>query len=1005
MHKAVATLFLLAQLGCAVADSNSVLLPLPDTAEEGGYHLRIEYLGNPETLRQVGLEQALTPPLSSHWPLHTSLLYVPPSKRQQRLELIVDRGVELSPSNIHLSYLKQASAAEVASQCLQLQQQLSDWLDLGKFQMITRALAQAATTRLATQCGWYRLLQAETLFQLEDYNGALDSYQAAVHHYSTTKAAADNGFYSQFGRDYLVVFASLKLAFTQVLVGDIKADFGLLERGKAALDGLKVPIQQGRYPQLAPELDNANATYYRITGDLLRASQALQSAVAKLAASGRTAEAASYLNNLAIIYRDLGNLAEAQNTFSRAIQLARADNNHIAEAIQHDNLGSNFAELGDLPAAERYFQTSIAISSAHNLTAKSLNAHLGLAKLALEQGKTTLALEYLSTAESLPTSPTSVNSGKIHALLAEAHAAAGNVASSAAHLQTAQAILPRLMKNTDKLNLLSALTRASLSLEDIANTELLLTATAPLLAPNHPRQIEFLRLQNKLLQRQPTLSRRTIDQITDNFYQALAVLTKTEQTLSVDRLGPRFKSKVRGLIDDYLEFLLQRNEAGSSEEMYRIMEIYQASMLRRSRLHYRQFDAQPDAAARHRSIAQAEIALLAEPADNHLSPARQNLDRQRELLHSQTTQPPAMADKEVSANLPSMTDVAGKLDPNEALIRYIDLSERSIALVLTRTTRSIFPLDAEVRQVLQQQASMALLQLGADRFLPLAQLAKAGINQLIIVPDHLTQFVPFAGLRLPKEKRYLHTRYRIVHTYSAQDYTASAARDAGNSNRHLTIFANPTISANKDGDIPLWRAKLPPLPFADNEANSIRKHLPNQPMLTFSGDDATTEVLLATSTRNARLLHIATHGFYDPAYPEIVGLLTAYNSDSHYPSGFVSLTQLLSQPFGADLVVLSGCDTLRGEIWASEGQNSLSRGILAQGAGSTLATLWKVPDRATAQFMDWFYQALANSHNSVAALQFAQQKMAASGRYKAPRYWAGFVLTAANHSFVNISLF
>jgi CHAT domain-containing protein len=69
--------------------------------------------------------------------------------------------------------------------------------------------------------------------------------------------------------------------------------------------------------------------------------------------------------------------------------------------------------------------------------------------------------------------------------------------------------------------------------------------------------------------------------------------------------------------------------------------------------------------------------------------------------------------------------------------------------------------------------------------------------------------------------------------------------------------------------------------------------------------------------------------------------------------------------------------------------------MLAQGAGSVLGTLWKVPDRATALFMEYFYASLAVTNNSSLALQLAKQKMKQNPRFRAQRYWGAFVLTVA----------
>ena len=61
---------------------------------------------------------------------------------------------------------------------------------------------------------------------------------------------------------------------------------------------------------------------------------------------------------------------------------------------------------------------------------------------------------------------------------------------------------------------------------------------------------------------------------------------------------------------------------------------------------------------------------------------------------------------------------------------------------------------------------------------------------------------------------------------------------------------------------------------------------------------------------------------------------------------------------GTELVVISGCESGKGQVEAGEGVYGLKRAIAVAGARSSLLSLWKVDDRATAAFMISFYQRL-----------------------------------------------
>ena len=149
--------------------------------------------------------------------------------------------------------------------------------------------------------------------------------------------------------------------------------------------------------------------------------------------------------------------------------------------------------------------------------------------------------------------------------------------------------------------------------------------------------------------------------------------------------------------------------------------------------------------------------------------------------------------------------------------------------------------------------------------------------------------------------------------------------------------------------------------------------------------------------REAPLLHIATHSYFDPKEPAIVGLAVARNPSTTTPdNGFLSQSALLGEPFNNQLVVLSGCETSLGKMMAHDGLQSLAYGVLTAGADSVISTRWKVSDKPTATFMQHFYQGLKQSGSSTEALRHARQQMQRHPRFKHPMHWAGFTLTVVD---------
>ena len=165
--------------------------------------------------------------------------------------------------------------------------------------------------------------------------------------------------------------------------------------------------------------------------------------------------------------------------------------------------------------------------------------------------------------------------------------------------------------------------------------------------------------------------------------------------------------------------------------------------------------------------------------------------------------------------------------------------------------------------------------------------------------------------------------------------------------------------------------------------------------LVYTDVDATRSNLRSLNTRNARMLHIASHGYFQSSDPDNIGFaLSPSNVAGRADSGFVTLTELFSYRFNNELVVISGCDSALGLDRGGEGMLSLTRGFIAQGASHVVSSLWPVSDRASAEFMTRFYESLVANGSVARALRDAQLELRSRPEYANPWFWAPYILTS-----------
>jgi CHAT domain-containing protein len=179
-----------------------------------------------------------------------------------------------------------------------------------------------------------------------------------------------------------------------------------------------------------------------------------------------------------------------------------------------------------------------------------------------------------------------------------------------------------------------------------------------------------------------------------------------------------------------------------------------------------------------------------------------------------------------------------------------------------------------------------------------------------------------------------------------------------------------------------------------NEAEQISKFLPKEEYEQLLGFAANRTILADQKLSQYHIVHFATHGVLNEKNPELSGIvLSLYDKKGEAQDGFLYAHEIYNLKLGADLVVLSACQTALGKEVRGEGLISLTRGFMYAGAPRVVVSLWKVKDEASAELMKHFYAAMIQKKlTPAAALRDAQAAMTRHKLWNAPCYWAGFIL-------------
>ena len=744
-------------------------------------------------------------------------------------------------------------------------------------------------------------------------------------------------------------------------LGNMGTVYSVLGEPQTALDfyrrGLKLEIDASDLNGQAAALSTIASLYWQL-GEWNHALESQKSALEAIKKAGDHNTEAIILNNMGTTYRNLGQLDVALKYHQDALPiLHEAGLPHEATALQ--NIGLVYRDKGDFTKALDYYQQALKIFEArHNsrAAAQVLN-YTGDAYLKL--GKIQQALDCWNQA--LP----SARSSGDRVLEASVLTGVAKAQIQQSHLDEAQTALD------------SAL----------ALTETLRTAWvgADLRAYYSSTVRDRYQLQIELLMRQH-LDAKAFEASERARARSLLELLSESQADIREGVDPSLLAQERSL---------QANLRAKSEQRIRTQNASLEKDIDSLTAQYHEVEAKiRSVSPRYAALTQPQPLSLAEIQKQLLDPdtllLEYALGEERSFLWAVTP------DSFKTYELPSRSKL-------EAVARqsYEDLSSRqrtphagTVDPTLTLSHMLLTPVAAELGK-----KRLVIVCDGALQYIPFAALPNPSVPDRPLIADHEVVNLPSAStaalLRHQIEERK--TAPKLVAVLADPVFNPNDPRvthSAATHTEHVAV-AQATEPENlersgQDAGVPVFERLL----ASRREADTIVALAGKDRSLEAVDFDASRELVASDALGEYRFLHFATHGLLNSRSPELSGLVFSLVDRQGKPqNGFLEAQEIYNLKLGADLVVLSACQTALGKEIRGEGLVGLSRGFMYAGVPRVIASLWKVPDQATTELMQNFYRGiLKQGLQPAAALRAAQYSMWKESRRSSPYYWAGFTL-------------
>jgi CHAT domain-containing protein/Tfp pilus assembly protein PilF len=714
---------------------------------------------------------------------------------------------------------------------------------------------------------------------------------------------------------------------------------------------------------------------------------------------GDRREEANTLTNIGSAEASLNDPKNAMTHYSRALQLWREVGDRRGEAITLQNIAELQASSAEPRKALEYYDLALPLLRTAGDRWKEAHALSGLGYLHVQLGETQQAMEYSTQALTLFRS-VGDRSGEAQALYGMARAERDRGALNEARRQIESAI-----------SLIESV-RA-----DVGSRQL---------------RASYLASAQKYYELNIDLLMRLDRARPGEGFDALAVQTSERARArglleTLTESGARIREGADAALLEREGALSQQLNAKAASLLQLTSRPHKPEQAEALKLEISQLETEYEQAQSAIRRASPHYAAITQPRPLTLDEIRRQLDPDTLLLEYSLGEERSFL-WAITTNSLTSYELPKQEQINQAAREVYDLLTarglRKRGETLPQQRERIAGADAQLPEAAERLSRMILAP-AASQF---------GKSKLIIVADGALQYVPFgmlpapenpqSAIRNPQSLTPLVVNHEIVSLPSASTLAIQRQELAGRqpAPKMLAVIADPVFSGDderskrgpsrakplagqttaaariieheEENAVTFGRFSIPRLPFTRQEAERILAVSPgaaNLKALDFKANRAT-----ATSAElgQYRYIHFATHGLLDSERPGLSALaLSLVDEQGKRQDGFLRAHDIYNLNLPAELVVLSACQTGLGKEIKGEGLVGLTRGFMYAGAARVVVSLWNVNDKATSELMAKFYQKmLKEGQRPAAALRSAQVEMWRSSQWKAPYYWAAFVL-------------